>query len=259
MRLRKILSAALKMKNFALLAAILITFYLTGYVPFVFIGLAGYVYFVLQTLKDERFVKEYSKKEKQEVLEKMNQECSDLFLEVKHSLSKYEEKKIIEVLKEKDEIIDSYFEDEKNNNENDAVRQKIAEQVLNLVTAYIRLVCTYSVRSRDLARTDINEAVDRINNNSRKMGFIRDPAAAEDLRKALEMDQSIVGRVQEQKNELEKTSARLDYIESTISMFKHRFISRENSDETSAEIETVMNEAVALDNVLNSSRDKLNL
>jgi hypothetical protein len=249
MKFRKILSAALKMKNFALLAAVLIVFYLTGYAPFILIGLAGYIFFVLQTLRDDRFIKEYAKKEKLENLQTMNEDCRILYFDLKSSLNRYEEKKVIDVLQEKDEIMNSFYK-----GDDDPLRQKIVEQVLNLVMAYIKLVHAYSTRCRDLGKSDINEVMDRINSNSRKLSFINDTAAIEDLKKALEMDQSIVNRVQEQKNELEKTSARLDYMESTISMFKHRFISREDSDEAVSEIENAINEAAALDNTLNSSK-----
>ncbi|NLD50923.1 MAG: hypothetical protein GX660_27590, partial [Clostridiaceae bacterium] len=65
MNLKKLLKAAFKMKNFVLLSFILIVFYVTNYnLPFILIGAAGYIYFVMQTLKDEGFHKELQEEAK---------------------------------------------------------------------------------------------------------------------------------------------------------------------------------------------------
>jgi hypothetical protein len=46
----------------------------------------------------------------------------------------------------------------------------------------------------------------------------------------------------------------LNYIESTINAFKHRIISTDSSDPEVQEIEDIINEATALDSVLNERR-----
>ena len=58
------------------------------------------------------------------------------------------------------------------------------------------------------------------------------------------------------KNEkdLERISARLDYMESTVNMFKHQIMSSIESEDMLEQLETAVNEAEALDAVLDERR-----
>jgi len=68
------------------------------------------------------------------------------------------------------------------------------------------------------------------------------------------MDEKLLQRLREERNQLEIVSVRLDQIESSIVGFKHRILSNEMSDPETQEIENAINEANALDNALNEQR-----
>lgn len=246
----KIVSAAFKIRNFALLAGVLIVFFATGFnLPFLFIGLAGYLYFVLQTLRSEDFQKEYAEFEKLDDIQKLSWECRELYRKIFSKVDKNVRNKISAILKEKDELM-SFF----SANSDDPLKQKIIEQALKLVMAYINLIFNYSIRWKELSAINSKALAERINNNNRKLGFLKSYDAVLELTKAIEMDEKLMQRISEEREELERTSAKLDYIESTISAFKHRIISKESLDPTVEDIESVLNEAAALDNVLSSKR-----
>ena len=71
------------------------------------------------------------------------------------------------------------------------------------------------------------------------------------------MDEKLVERIEKEKSDLEMISSRLDYIESAILMFKHQIISNNDLDLDIKDIDTVVNEAIALDNVLSNKNKKL--
>lgn len=249
MKFTWVLKAAFKIRNIALLSATVLFAYVIDYPPFVFIGLAGYVYFVLQTLKDSGFQKQCSYKEKLKNIRNLSVECQDFYYKVRKGLDKQVQSKIKSVLKEKNELMDFY-----NKNCRDSLKQKIVEQALNLVIAYIILISDNHIRYNEITAIDTNEIMDRININGRKLAFLKDAEAINDLKNAINMDEKLVEKVKEEKCELERISARLDFMESAIGMFKHYIISDESSDEMSGEIENTINEATALVNVLGSKR-----
>jgi hypothetical protein len=68
------------------------------------------------------------------------------------------------------------------------------------------------------------------------------------------MDEKMINRVKDEKKDLERISAKLEYIESTVNMFKHQILSSIESDEMLEKLEKAVNEATALDNVLEDRR-----
>jgi hypothetical protein len=128
------------------------------------------------------------------------------------------------------------------------------EQALNLIKAYIKLMVNFSIRCSELIEVDVNKIKDRINSNNRKLGFLKNSNAAFDLQKAIEMDQKLLERIEGEKGEIERVSAKLDYMESTIRMFKHRVLTSDYDDGAFSDIENIVNEAAALDTVLNDNR-----
>ena len=82
----------------------------------------------------------------------------------------------------------------------------------------------------------------------------------DDIRKIIEMDEKLINRLKDEKKDLERISAKLDYMESTVNMFKHQALSSVESEEMLEKLETAVNEAEALDNVLEDRRkNKLKL
>ena len=77
---------------------------------------------------------------------------------------------------------------------------------------------------------------------------------AEDIRKVIEMDTRLIERMKEEKKDLERISTRLDYMESTVNMFKHQIMSSLENEEMLEQLETAVNEAEALDAVLDERR-----
>jgi hypothetical protein len=112
----------------------------------------------------------------------------------------------------------------------------------------------YSIRSKELSEINISDLMNKINANRRKISFMKDDRMLDDIRNIIEMDEKAIERVKDEKNELERIHARLDYIESMLGMFKHQIISSIESEEMVEKLETAVNEATALDNVLQERR-----
>ena len=70
------------------------------------------------------------------------------------------------------------------------------------------------------------------------------------------MDEKIITRLKEEKQELERIDTKLDYIKSTVSMFKHQVTHSLDSEEMLEKIENVVNEATALESVLDDRYKK---
>lgn len=251
MGLKMLIKAAFKTRNFALLAGIIIISIFTNFfVPFMLVGLAGYIYFVLQTFRSREFITECNEAEKLDGIQKLSWECNDLYTQIGRKIDRIMKNKAAGIIKQKRELME-YF----SKNCDDPLKQKIIEQALKLVIAYFNLANNYTIRSNELSSVGVNELIGRINYNNRKLGSLKSYEAVLELTKTIEMDEKLLQSLKDDREELEKTNVKLDYIESTIGGFKHRIISTDSSDPESDEIESVINEATALDNVL-SERSK---
>lgn len=256
MKLKMLLKAAFKTVNFAILGGVIIVSILTDFfIPFVLVGFAGYLYFVLQTLRSDKFINEFNHAEKLEGLQKMSWECNELYRHLYKKFDRNMKNRAAGIMKQKNELMD-YFEKYSDN----PLKQTIIEKALKLVNAYLNLVYNYSVRSREITSISISEIVNRINYNNRKLGTLKSYDAVIELTKTVEMDEKLLQRIKEEREELEQASVKLDYIESTIGGFKHQIMSSETDDPASDDIENIINEATALDNVLNErSKNKMKL
>ena len=153
-------------------------------------------------------------------------------------------------MQDKDDILKSL----KRGDEYSYLKEKIVEKSLNLVISYTKLLTNYSIRNKELSELNISDLMNKINVNRRKLNFMKDPRMFEDIKGIIEMDESAIQRVKDEKNELERINARLDYIESMLGMFKHQIISSIESEEMVEKLETAVNEATALDTVLQERR-----
>jgi hypothetical protein len=70
------------------------------------------------------------------------------------------------------------------------------------------------------------------------------------------MDEKIIVRIKEEKLDLERISAKLNYMESMVNMFKQQILSSIESEDMLEKLETAVNEATALDNVLDERRKR---
>lgn len=254
MKSKMLLKAVTKFKNILLLAIVLGVFLVTQNIPFLLIGAAGYIYFIMQTLKDENFMKEFNKEMQIEGIQDLNEECNRLYQNVFRRLPGGMRDRIRNVYKEKQALVAYYVQVN-----SDPIKQRIVEQALNLVIVYLKLMLNYNVRIREVNSTNAKRVLDRISANKRKQEFLSNPKAIADLQRAVELDEKIVERINNEKSELEMINSKLDYIESAILMFKHQIVSNTDSDPVIEDIDNVVNEAIALDNVLSHRNEKLRL
>jgi hypothetical protein len=249
----KLMKACFKMRNFALLSVIVLISYITGYIPFILIGAAGFVYFVMQTMRSTSFQKEWLQQETWNRLFGMSAECEALFRKARKSVGREAKKKMSGVLADKKELMQFFH-----TKSGDPVREKMVEQALNLVAAYMRLMERFETRRRELDMAGVNEIKARLERNYKKLGELSDYDAVLELNKAIEMDERVLEGIRDEKSENERIGSRLDYIESTVDMFKQRIITDENTQGVMTDIESAVNEAEALETVLNNrGREKM--
>ena len=205
--------------------------------------------FVIQTLLSKDFQKEFNQKEKFRKIRELNRMANRLSAEAKRNTNNTYLLKLRRVMNDKNEIFNSY-----STGEHSYLKEKIVEQTLSLVIAYLKLLNNFCIRSRELSSVDVSAISARINANNRKLSFAKDIRMADDIRKIIEMDTRLIERMKQEKKDLERISARLDYMESTVNMFKHQIMSSIENEEMLEQLETAVNEAEALDAVLDERR-----
>ncbi len=253
MSLRIFFKAAFKTRNFALLAGVIVALLILQtmavpvqfLVPLALVGLAGYIYFIIQTLGSEKFKDELKQAEKLDDICKLAVECDAIYRQINRKIDKNLRNRAIAIIKKKDELT-KYFDD----HNDDPIKQRIIEQAFKLVAAYLNLLYHYSVRSGEISSIKVNDLVARINQNNRKLGSLKSYEAVLELTKTVEMDEKLLTQMKEEREELELVSVKLDQMESTIGSFKHQIVSTDSEDPVSERIQDVINEAEALDNVL---------
>ncbi|NMA33870.1 MAG: hypothetical protein GX940_04870 [Clostridiaceae bacterium] len=263
MRARMVLSALLKLRNIGVLVAVFTLLSLLGSPSALpaLIGiawpagltlagsLAVYIVFVIQTLLNRKFQNEFNQKEKFRKIRELNRLANRLSGEAKRNTNHTYLLRLRKVMEDKNDIFASY-----SNGEHSYLKEKIVEQTLNLVIAYLKLLNNFCIRNRELSSVDVGAISARINANNRKLSFARDARMADDIRKIIEMDTRLIERMKNEKKDLERISARLDYMESTVNMFKHQIMSSIESEDMLEQLETAVNEAEALDAVLDERR-----
>ncbi len=262
MKARMVLSAMFKFRNLIILAAAMVAAVLLsdptalptalGYhyalpgaiaVPG---GLAVYVGFVLQTLSNKQFHENFNQREKFRHIRDLNRQANRLSVEARRNTNNTYTNKLKKVMEDKNDIFTSY-----STGEHSYLKERIVEQTLNLVISYLKLLNNFCIRNRELSSVDVSAVAARINNNSRKLNFTNDSNVVEELKKVIEMDERLINRLKDEKKELERIGAKLDYMESTVNLFKHQVLSSVENEEMLDQLETAVNEAEALDNVLN--------
>lgn len=214
------------------------------------IGAVGYLALVIQSLFSNSYREEVQRKEKKKEISNLNRQCIKLSMQTRNSVAPIQKQKLRKIMQDKDDILKSL----KRGDEYSYLKEKIVEKSLNLVISYTKLMTNYSIRSKELSEINISDLMNKINANRRKLSFMKDDRMHEDIKSIIEMDENVIRTVKDEKNELERIHARLDYIESMLGMFKHQIISSIESEEMVERLETAVNEATALDNVLQERR-----
>jgi hypothetical protein len=249
------LKAAFKFKNIMILAAgAVLAAGASAYAPGIpwlpyFFGAAGagaYAAGVISTMTSSEFKEEIELSEALGGISKLSWECNSLYRRIHGRLGRNQRIKASRIMKQKEDLVkhfDRYYDD--------PIKQRIIEQSLKLVIAYLNLAANYCDRMRELSQQNLNELECRINENNRKLGSLKNYQAVLELMKTVEMDEKLLKSLKEEREQLEMVNVRLDQIESAITGFKHRILSSDLSDPESEEIENTVNEAIALDNALN--------
>jgi hypothetical protein len=249
-----LLKAALKIGNIlillsaALMASILYKYGLSVYI--VAGGFVVYLALVLGTLGSKKFKAECMQDAKLKDIRVLSHECDDTYRQICNKIGRNLKSRAARIMKQKNELLE-YFR----KLSDDPIRHRIIEQAMKLVIAYFNLIYNYSVRMDELSPENMDQLASRINYNNRKLGALKSYEAVLELTKTVEMDEQLFKNMKEDRQDLEQLNVKLDYIESTIIGFKHRILSTNISDPEADEIENVINEASALDNVLNE-RDR---
>jgi hypothetical protein len=213
-------------------------------------GVVVYLAMVIQSMLSNSYKDEFSKKEKKRRINELNRYCGKLFTQARDVSNPIQRQKLKKIMQDKNEIFNSL----KRGEEYSYLKEKIVEQSLNLVVSYTKLMTNYSMRIKEISEINISDLVNKINTNRRKLSFMKDDRLYDDVKGIIEMDEKVIDRVKDEKNELERIYARLEYIESMINMFKHQIISSIESEEMVEKLETAVNEATALDSVLQERR-----
>ncbi len=214
------------------------------------VGALLYIGLVMQSFFSNSFKDEVKRKEKKREINALNRQCHRLSTQTKGFATPVQRQKLRKIMQDKDDIFNSL----KRGDEYSYLKEKIVEKSLNLVVSYTKLMTNYSIRSKELSEINISNLMTKINANRRKLSFMKDGRMMDDVKSIIEMDEQVIQRVKDEKNELERIHARLDYIESMLSMFKHQIVSSIESEEMVEKLETAVNEATALDSVLQERR-----
>lgn len=213
-------------------------------------GVIVYLAMVIQSVLSNDYREEVKRREKKREINELNRQCTKLSYEAKNAANPVQRQKLRKIMQDRNEIFNSL----KRGEEYSYLKEKIVEQSLKLVISYMRLMANYSIRIKELSEINISDVMNKINANRRKLSFLKDERMLEDIKSIIEMDEQALVRVKEEKNELERIHARLDYIESMLNMFKHQIISSIESEDMVEKLETAVNEATALDSVLQERR-----
>ncbi|NTV89081.1 MAG: hypothetical protein HGA22_01755 [Clostridiales bacterium] len=212
-------------------------------------SLVVYIIMVLQSLLSKDFHEKFNRSEKLRNIQNLNYSATRLSNDVKKNTNTAYKQKLKKVMEDKEEILQSYLKGGDN-----FLKERITEQTLNLIVSYMHLLDNFCRRNRELSAVDVSAVAGRINANIRKLDFVKDVNMSEDLKKVIEMDEKLITRMKDEKKELERIGAKLDYMESTVNMFKHQILSSVESEDMLETLEKAVNEAEALDNVLEDRR-----
>lgn len=149
---------------------------------------------MIQTLLSKDFHEEFNRKEKFRKIRELNRLANRLAGEAKRNTNNTYLLKLRKVMEDKNDIFASY-----SSGEPTYLKEKIVEQTLNLVIAYLKLLNNFCIRNRELSSVDVGAITARINANNRKLSFARDERMADDIRKVIEMDTRLIERMKEEK------------------------------------------------------------
>lgn len=222
-----------------------------GLIPLSSAAIVIYLGLVTQSFTNKKFQDKFIRKMKNKNIKKLNKMCGVLANDAKKHTNQAYYKKLCSIMNDKDEIMKSYYKGEPS-----FFSDNITEKTLNLVVSYIKLLKSFCIRTKELNSIDIKPVLEKIAKNTRKLNFINDAKVRENVEKIIEMDEKIVSRLKDEKLNIERIDTRLDYIKSTVYMLKQQINLKLEPDGMLDKIESAVNEAIALENVLDERNKK---
>jgi len=215
------------------------------------LSLAVYGGFVIQSMLSPEFRETLEQREVINEIRKASEECHQAVRNLKRKLDPGAQQRLSNVLKESDEIVQSFLGGDKNFLKVRAVRQS-----LKLTLAYIRLADMFRVRASASSGDRISQLARRINANTSNLNNARDPGVSDELKRVIAADERMIESLKNERFELERIDARLQYMESSIGMLKYNIISNLESEDILRNLESDVHEADALNSVLNERYDE---
>ena len=217
------------------------------------LGIAFIVYagFVIQSLTSREFRDNMAKKEMIDAIRRES-EANHLNARIlKRKLELKAQQRLDSMIKESDEIVNSFLSGDKTQ-----LKERVVQQSLKLTSAYIKLADMFRVRSSASNSEKISQLAKRINANTSNMNSVKDRGIADELQRVIDADERMIESLKNERLELDKIDARLQYMESTIGMLKYNIISNLELEDILQHLESDIMEADALNSVLNEHYDE---
>ena len=239
----------------ALVAAYAVLNILVGSFPFIpyldangILGLSLVVYigFSLQSAMDKSFRREYDAKLKVRKIRSMANDCANNAKNLRRKLSIQDQNRVSKVISEMGEIV-TYFL----NGDKSYISGQVVEKALKLTEMYIKIMGLYFTKNKSSNSSQISFLAKRINTNTSNLNSIRDRATIEEVKRVIEADEKMIESLKNDRQDLEILDARLQYMESTLSMLKYNIISNIETEDMLITLEKDINEAAAINSVLN--------
>ena len=215
------------------------------------LSLAVYAGFVAQSLLSREFKDNFNQKEKINEIKKESETCRQNARILKRKLEPKAQQRLDNMLRESEEIVQSFLSGNKNH-----LKERVVQQSLKLTSAYITLADMFRVRSSASNSERISQLARRINSNTNNLNSVRDDGIASELKRVIDADERMIESLKNERLELDRIDARLQYMESAIGMLKYNIISNLESEDTLNRLESDVREADVLNTVLNERYDE---
>jgi len=267
MALKMLVKSLLNIRSLGVLSAVLIGYYFSKWEPLIVVSFLCYMVSAGILLLNPKFRQKCIVEDKIKNLNKLNFKAANLYFRVKTKVGKNFTTRIIErilnvigkitfvdfearidnMFSAKTEIVNSFL-----NKEYSSIREKIAFKALELSIVYFRLMDIYISRLADVSSRNLAAIEGRMSINQRKKNSSINQAYSNDLERVIEADKRLLDRLREARKEVEKMSAKLNLIESTMALLKQQVYTDFYSDEIFENIENTINEAQALESALSN-------
>jgi hypothetical protein len=209
------------------------------------------VFLTLKKLRDPEFIKKLELEENVYSIKRLDRECERLSESPKNSTNIEKRTIVREILKVKNEIMSSFLSDSSS-----SLKQRITKQAITLIVEYLHLIENYYLRFGNIDDKRFEQIQNRIDENKKKLNMPENEHNTE-LVDTIEMDERLLLNAKAEKEELDKINSKINYIESSIQLFNQQIKDDIHLEESSENADSIINEAIALDNVINlKNREK---